>query len=224
MNKDAKLKKLSTILCYEFNDNDLLKKAFTHKSIQGKLENYERLEFLGDRVLSIFCAKMIFDRFPNESEGELSRRFTQLVREQTLAEIASDCGFEMYVSVNENMTKIHSNIGILADVVESAIGAMFCDGGISAPEKFIEKHFTKYIDKFLNAPKDSKSTLQEWSQKKRLGFPNYELIEKTGMEHLPLFTISVCVDGYERVSGNGKNKQEATQMAAINFLEKYKIK
>ena len=218
------IKKISEILGYTFNRDDLIEKAFTHRSCsKNNKSSYERLEFIGDRVLGLVVADMLLSHFPLEEEGELARRLTALVRAETLADVAEDLNLGKYIVFGEKNDKMCSNANILSDVVEASIGAMFRDGGLEGVRPFMEKNFRHRLEMEVKPPKDGKTIVQEWAQKKGFTLPKYELVEKKGTDHDPTFIMAVIIDKHDPVKGLGKNKQEASQNSASNFIIKYGI-
>lgn len=199
-----------------FHNQELLKQALT-LSHHGKPAPYERLEFLGDRVLGLIVADMLYHTFGNEKEGELARRFTGLVREEALAQIAKKLGLGEMMITNEH--ELRNNHSILSDVCEAILGAMYLDSGLEAVRSFMEPIWTPLLHTDKKAPKDAKSSLQEWAQKNGYPLPVYTLLSKTGEEHTPVFTIQAEVIGIGQATGDGTNKKTAEQSAASNLLK-----
>ena len=215
---------ISKILGHKFSRQDLVIKAFTHRSSSSrKKESYERLEFIGDRVLGLVIADMLLSHFPNEDEGALARRHTALVRAETLASVANDLNLGQYIVFGEETEEMRCNTNILSDVVEASIGALFRDKGLEAVVPFMEKNFRHRLKMEIKPPKDGKTTVQEWAQKKKLGLPIYTLAKQQGTDHAPVFSMAVYVDKHDPLLGTGKNKQVASQNAATNCIEKYGI-
>jgi ribonuclease-3 len=208
---------LQNILQYRFNNEKLLDKAITHTSINSSVDaNYERLEFLGDRVLGMATAALLYKIFPDEPEGNLSRRFVSLVCKETVAEMAVELQLNKFMKVLS--TELRENVNVLCDVMEAVIGAIYIDGGIDASIKFIEKHWKNLIKEQVSPPKDAKTALQEWAHHQGFPTPKYSLIERTGSEHEPMFVMQVEV-GDKKAKGKGKNKKQAEFMAAKKLLE-----
>ncbi len=199
-----------------FHDQELLKQALT-LSHHGKSAPYERLEFLGDRVLGIIVADMLYHTFDKEKEGELARRFTGLVREETLAQIATQLNLGNLMITKEH--ELRQNRSILADVCEAVLGALYLDSGLEAVRAFMEPIWTPLLHMDKKAPKDAKSALQEWAQQNGHKLPVYTLIEKTGEEHAPQFIMQAEVIGIGCAVGQGANKKTAEQVAAGNLLK-----
>ena len=209
---------------YHFADPDLLDRALTHSSAvsPGKRieRSYQRLEFLGDRVLGLVVADMLYRRFPKANEGELSRTLNTLVRKETCAVIARQLklGPELILGDSEARTGGAEKEAILGDVTEAIIGAIYLDGGLEEARTFIETHFKEFIGDGQTHRADAKTTLQEWAQARGLEPPNYELVERTGPDHAPEFTITVTLGDYASLSATGPSKKIAEHKAAELFL------
>lgn len=199
-----------------FHNQDLLKQALT-LSHHGKSAPYERLEFLGDRVLGLIVADMLYHTFGKEKEGELARRFTGLVREETLAFIAKDLNLGNLLITNEN--ELRTNQSILSDVCEAVLGALYLDRGLDVVRAFMEPIWQPLLHMEKKAPKDAKSALQEWSQQNGHRLPVYTLVDKIGAEHAPQFMMQVEIIGIGSARGQGTNKKMAEQEAAQNLLK-----
>lgn len=198
-----------------FHDKSLFKKAL-RLSHNGRPAGYERLEFLGDRVLGLVVAEMLYRRFPNEREGAMAKRFVALVREETLAGVAQDLGLPALLSTNE--TALRHNASVLSDVCEAIIAALYLDQGLAAVQAFMDPIWSRLIEAEVQIPQDAKSALQEWAQKKFKVLPTYTLLSRTGPDHSPVFTVQVQI-GDRTITGTGSNKKLAEQSAATNFLE-----
>ena len=205
---------LEKALGHTFKDKKLLNQALTHPSLEGEA-NYQRLEFLGDRVIGLVAADILFSSFSDEREGKLSRRYSALVRRETLAEIAEEIDLGSHINMTETTAKAggRSNASILSDVLEALVGAVYLEAGLSNAAKFLMPFWGKYLD-HLDAPKDPKSALQEWAQGRRKPLPEYKVEGSEGPDHSPLFTVSVSVDGAGSMTATGASKQEAGTKAA----------
>lgn len=204
-------------LDYHFNDRHLLHQALTHTSKTGNLsENYERLEFLGDRVLGVAVAEMIYKCFPHEPEGNLSQRFMALVCKETVAEMALRLGLDRYIMAES--IDVRHNDNVLCDVCEAVIGAMYLDGGCQTAINFVQQHWEPLVDTHTRPPKDAKTLLQEAAHEKNLPAPRYVEISREGAEHNPVFHMQVEIDGVEAQAGSGRNKKAAEQNAAEKML------
>lgn len=212
------MQNLEKILGYSFKNKALLKQATTHSSYSSKLsDNYERLEFLGDRVLGVAIASLLYRMFPDEPEGSLSQRHTGLVCKETVSEVALSIGLDRFIIVANE--EIRENENVLCDVCEAVIGAIFVDGGCDVAVNFVNSHWKELIDKNVAPPKDAKTTLQEIAHIKGLGSPVYRLLRREGSEHEPIFYMSVSLKGVPDCEGEGKNKKLAEQCAACRMLE-----
>lgn len=213
------MEQLQQILRYQFKDLSLLEKALTHGSVCfDVLSNYERLEFLGDRVLGEAVAHLLYNVFPQEPEGYLSQRFVRLVRKETVAEVAQTLELNKFMKVSTD--DLRNNVNVLCDVCEAVIGAIYIDGGSEASIEFVNNHWKELIDKNVNPPKDAKSKLQEIAHVKGLGVPQYKVIAREGSEHEPVFEVEVSLDGGRKASAKGKSKKMAEMAAATTMLEK----
>ncbi len=216
-------------LGYVFSNKQLLRRALTHSSAisPGKrIENsYQRLEFLGDRVLGLVVADLLFQRAPQANEGELSRTLNSIVRKESCAEVARslDLGAAIYLGTSEARTGGAGKEAILGDVCEAIIGAIYCDGGLDSAHAFIKKAFAAQLNNADAHRADAKTSLQEWAQGRRLPPPAYTETARTGPDHAPLFSISVSVEGFDEASGQGPSKKIAEHKAARNFLKREAI-
>lgn len=216
-NLDGLLEKLG----YSFDDPRLLDEALTHVSApKAGGVSYQRLEFLGDRVLGLAIADMLFKTFPGAPEGELSRRLAELVRRESCAEIAIawDVGPHLKLGAGEAHSGERRNQTILADVCEAIIGAVFIDGGYEAARDLVERSFKELLAAPRRPLRDPKSALQEWAQGRGLPPPNYAVVEQTGPDHAPKFRVMVKVKGAESEFGLGTSKRIAEQAAARSLL------
>lgn len=212
------MKRLQQILHYDFKDESLLHKAITHSSIDSKVDaNYERLEFLGDRVLGVAVASLLYRLFPAEPEGNLSQRFVGLVCKETVAEVALRLELDKFMRV---MTEdLRRNENVLCDVCEAVIGAIYIDAGVDAAIEFVDCHWREMIDKNVAPPKDSKTKLQEISHQAGYGTPQYRIVERTGSDHEPQFVVEVRLGQNKTAIGRGRSKKLAEFEAAAQMLE-----
>lgn len=212
------MQELELILGYEFKDKKLLTKALTHSSITADVaKNYERLEFLGDRVLGVAVAALLFEKFSSEPEGDLSQRFVRLVKKETVAEVALNLGLDRFIRAENSELK--TNVNVLCDVCEAVIGAIYIDAGEKAAIDFVENHWRELIDKNKEPKKDAKTGLQEWAHKYGYGTPHYEIVGRSGSEHEPIFEVEVSLGVDKKAKGKGKNKKAAEFNAANTLLE-----
>ncbi len=221
--------RLQARLGYHFADPDLLDRALTHSSAVSPAKrverSYQRLEFLGDRVLGLVVADMLYRRFPRANEGELSRALNTLVRKETCASIARelDLGSELNLGESEARTGGADKEAILGDVTEAVIGAIYCDGGLGRAFEVIERLLGEHLGQAGTERADAKTTLQEWAQARGLEPPNYVEVERTGPDHAPMFTISVQLGAFDAVSASGPSKKLAEHKAAERFLVREKV-
>ncbi len=204
---------LQASLDYVFQDVAILERALTHTSAGADYHN-ERLEFLGDRVLGLAVAEMLLDTFPHEREGDIGRRFAQLVRAETLTEIGRTVGIDTALTLSGES----ANDGMIADATEAVIAALYLDGGYSVAARFIGRRWSPLIKSSDTPPQDAKTALQEWSQGQGLGLPKYIDITREGPDHEPVFTVEVSVAGAKPVRAQGSSKRAAEQEAAALLL------
>jgi ribonuclease-3 len=201
-----------------------LARALTHRSAIGGMEtrSYERLEFLGDRVLGLIVAEMLYDRYPREPEGFLARRHAALVRREALARVARvvDVGRLIVLSRGEEDAGGRDSDAILADVCEALLGALYVDGGLAAAAAFVTAHWPAMMEESAAPPKDAKTALQEWAQSRGLPLPAYRTLAAEGPDHNPVFTVEVAVSGHPAATASGPSKRVAAQAAAAALLEK----
>lgn len=212
------IEQLEVILKHKFKKPELLHKALVHSSVNPHADhNYERLEFLGDRVLGVSIASLLYRMFPHEPEGNLSQRFTGLVCKETVAQVGRTLRLgDFMIVANED---IRENENVLCDVCEAVIGAIYIDAGVEGAINFVNNHWRELIDRNVAPPKDSKTMLQEIAHVKNLGQPVYRLIGRSGSEHEPVFEIAVSLAGAGEVVGRGRNKKAAEFDAAGKMLE-----
>ena len=215
-----KTKKIEKVIGYSFKDQKLLIKSLTHKSA-NPLNNNEKLEFLGDRVLGLILSNKIFELYPNESEGDLDKRFASLVNRKTCLKISKNLKMENYIILSKaylNKNKIEDKI--LADSCEALIGALFLDGGFDIVKKFVLFNWISEIKKTYKTEIDSKTQLQEHSLKFFKKLPDYKVLKSSGPRHLPSYKVSVKITNSNQIIGNGKSIKLAQQNAAKNLLQK----
>lgn len=201
-----------------FANRALLTEALTHMSAakEGKGPHYQRLEFLGDRALGIVVAARLFETYPDANEGELSKRFSEIVRKETCAEVAIAWGCAPHIVFGHGIgrTAARANKSILGDVCEAIIGAVWVDAGYDAARRVIEAGFGDLVTAVRAVPRDPKTVLQEYLQGRGRPPPTYTLLERTGPEHAPIFTVGAAIEGRDTVSGAGPSKRAAEQDAA----------
>jgi ribonuclease-3 len=211
---------------HDFGDPALLDTALTHGSaLEGRVPpeaSYQRLEFLGDRVLGLIAAEMLVKAFPKAQEGELAQRFSDLVRNETCAEVALDVdlGEAIRLGGGEAQSGGRKKAAILGDVCEAVIGALYLDGGLDAARTFIETNWKERMLGWDGPLRDAKTALQEWVQGRGLPTPVYTVIDRTGPDHAPSFTVEVTVDAIDAGRGEGRTKRDAEQLAAAAVLRR----
>jgi ribonuclease-3 len=224
---------LSQTLGYGFARPQLLREALSHPSIvsgerhhRGRRpaagRSYERLEFLGDRVLGLVIAELLWRRFPDEPEGDLTRRHTHLVRRESLAQVAAAIGLGQHLTFSpaEAAAGGADNPAILADACEAVIAAIYVDGGFEAAAAFVHRCWAPLIEAMTTPPRDPKTALQEWAQGRGLPLPAYELVATSGPDHAPVFTVSVNVAGREPAVASASSKRHAEAKAAAVLLDR----
>jgi len=214
------LEELETIIGYRFQDRERLRQALTHASVQTARGNYERLEFLGDRVLGLAVAEMLCQMFPKASEGELSVRLNALVNTEVCAEIAQQIGLPDFIHTGADMKEFDGRrmTNIYADVVEALIAALYMEGGLSAVRQLIARFWEARARTSRQPRRDAKTRLQEWAHQQNGAHPSYRLVKRQGPDHEPLFQIEVCVAGFAPAQGSGSSKRLAEREAAQAFL------
>ena len=219
------LAQLTAALGYAFERRDLLEEALSHPSVIGADggRSYERLEFLGDRVLGLAVAEMLFHQFSHEHEGDLARRHAALVSGDSLAAVARDLDLERFLilSPGEARAGSASRPSILADACEAVIGAVYLDGGLG-PAAAMVARLWKPLVSTAAPPIDAKTELQEWAQGRGRPLPAYTTISAEGPPHQPVFTMEVRVKGLEPARATGRSKRAAEQDAARALLDQAK--
>lgn len=215
--------KIEKVIGYEFKDAHLLERALTHSSTNDEY-NYQRLEFLGDRVLGLVIAGALFNEFRGENEGGLAKRHTALVQGKTCSTIgqAHNIGDFIILSDSERESGGHLNENIIGDVVESLLGAIYIDGGYEAAQKVILSLWGDNIKTLKEAPQDPKTELQEWVQARGFDLPLYEVTGKTGPDHAPVFLVRLSVESKGYVEAEGASRRQAEKTAAHLMLKKIK--
>ena len=212
---------LAVRLGHRFVRTGLLREALTHPSAaDGDRPSYERLEFLGDRVLDLVIADWLLRRFPDEPEGMISRRHSALVRAGALTRVARavELGAALILPRGEEASGLRDRDSVLADAMEAVIAALWLDGGDAAARRFIERHWEALIAEDATPPKPAKMALQEWAQARALPIPTYTQTARTGPDHAPHFTVEVAVAGYPPVAASGASKRAAEDAAAQILL------
>jgi len=227
MSRDGEesLSRLEARIEHSFADRGLLRRALTHTSAAngkraGSSDNYQRLEFLGDRVLALVVADMLFSAFPDASEGELARRLNALVRNETCAAVSRDLdlGSAMRLGGGEVLAGGSDNSTILGDACEALIGALYLDAGLDGARGFIDRNWRDRMLQGDGERLDAKTALQEWVQARKLPTPTYAIVDRRGPEHAPRFVLEVKVEGMTPARGEGGSRREAEQHAAAAVL------
>ena len=206
-------------LGHEPKNVGLFELALTHSSVAGNV-SYERLEFLGDRVLGMVVAQALYERYPNEPEGNLSKRYNALVDRMTCAENAREIGVPALIRLGKQAREdgATQSDNVVGDVMEALIGALFLDGGLEAAQQFILRMWEPDLAVQGKAPQHPKSALQELAAAKRVKAPVYEVVSRTGAHHSPKFTVRVVVPTLGDATADGASKQEAETAAAAALL------
>lgn len=221
MNNSGQYSELYNILGYTFKNPDFLREALTHPSLEG-VPSYQRMEFVGDRVLGLSIAAWMYELHPSVDEGGLASRHTNLVRREACTKVAEEINLGKFL----HMAKSSEDTGgrkretILADACEAVIGAIYLDAGFEAADRFIRKFWKEMAYNVQVASRDAKTLLQEMVQATGKPTPVYTTIDRTGPDHEPTFTIAVKVKDESQEEGKGQSKREAEQQAAALMLER----
>ena len=214
-----KIKELEKIIKYSFKNNSLLVTSLTHKSFDS-VNNNEKLEFLGDRVLGLIISQKLLEKFPEEKEGIIDKKFANLVNKKTCSLIAKKLNLKKFLFLGASHRNLErSEDKVISDCLEAIVGAIYLDGGLKYSQKFIYNFWATYIDKSIITLVDSKTQLQEFSLKKFKELPKYSFHKKTGPQHKPLFKTEVQIPNSKKVSGIGTSKKNAQQNAAAKLLK-----
>ena len=218
-----KSKELEKIIKYNFKDTNLLVKSLTHKSFNGE-KNNEKLEFLGDRVLGLIIAHKLLEKFPDEKEGIIDKKFANLVNKKTCSLIGKKLNLKKFILLGSSHKKLErSEDKIISDCLEAIVGAIYLDGGLKVVEKFILNFWNFFLDNSIITQIDSKTQLQEYSLKKFKELPKYFFHKKTGPQHKPIFKTEVQIPNSKKISGSGTSKKNAQQNAAFKLLKVLKL-
>ena len=214
---------LESVLGHRFRRPELLAEALPHGSVLGagdhRARTYERLEFLGDRVLGLIVAHLLHDRFPADAEGALTQRLVALVRRETLAEVAR--GLELVRWLQTAPSEAGSTRpALLADCCEAVIGAIYLDGGIEAARGFVTRHWSPLLETVRVPPRDAKMALQEWAHARALAPPAYRVVGTAGPAHAATFTVEVTLAGRPPETAAAGTKRAAERAAAAQMLER----
>ena len=216
---DKKIKELEKIINYNFKKSSFLERALTHKSLDNNVNN-EKLEFLGDRVLGLVISEKLLEKYPNEKEGIIDKKFANLVNKKTCSLIGKSINLKKFLFLgpsNKNLER--STDKIISDCLEAIVGAIYLDGGLKIAQKFILKFWETYLDKSIVTMVDSKTQLQEYSLKKFKELPKYTFYKKSGPQHSPIFKTEVQIPNSKKILGSGSSKKKAQQNAAAKLLK-----
>ena len=221
---EKNLSKLEKILNFKFKNKDLLESSITHKSFNSSI-NYEKLEFLGDRVLDLIISKKLLDLYPKENEGILDKKLASLVNKNKCYEVGKSLKLQNFILVGnyKKKTSITIENKIISDCCEALIGAVYLDRGFDFVEKFVLKIWSKLINNSKITLVDAKTRLQEYSLKNFKILPVYKLISNTGPRHKPNFKVAVKIKDSIFVESSGSSKKNAEQAAANKLLKNIKI-
>ncbi len=236
---DDAVAQIEAQLGYHFKQPERLLRALTHASaglaaqggglgggaggapVHNKGQDYERLEFLGDRVVNLIIADLLYKAFPHEKEGDMARRHTAFVRGENLALAARSLGLDRLVRLSdaEKAAGGGQNDNILADTMEALLGALYLDAGFDRVHEFVKGMMGEALLHMTRPPMDPKTALQEWSQAKGLGLPEYTMVGRKGPDHAPEFVMEVTLGGLEPALGSGTSKRAAEKQAAQALID-----
>jgi ribonuclease-3 len=214
---------LEAAIGHVFTDRTLLERALTHISVLPtgrRIDSYQRLEFLGDRVLGLAVADMLVRAFPEDEEGALSRRLSELVRKESCAAVAMQWGVGPHLKLGpgEVQSGGRKRTTILGDACEAIIGAVFLDADYATARAVVEAGWRDRLASVERPTGDAKTVLQEWAQAKGLRSPTYRLVSRSGPDHSPRFLVAVDVEAHAAAEGQGSSKRAAEQSAATSFM------
>ena len=221
----VKIEDLERRIGHEFQTHERLLRALTHSSANSRTDtasNYQRLEFLGDRVLGLCVAEMLFEAFPKSPEGDLAVRSSALVSGRTCALVADEIGLPEFIYAGTDVKHLSGKKmrNVRADVMEALIAAIYLDAGLEPARKFVQRFWEKRLHEAGAGTPDSKTALQEWTHVKFGSTPVYSVAKRSGPEHEPVFTVEVSFDGGKGGQGTGRSKRTAEQQAAKRILER----
>ena len=214
--------KLQKKIKVKFKNIELLKKAITHKSFDS-INNYEKLEFLGDRLLGLIISKKLLSMYPDVKEGLLDKKLASLVNKEKCYEIGKKLKLDEFILIGNNKKSSNVEIKIVSDSTESLIGAIYYEKGFDFVEKFVLNLWTDLLESSKITLIDAKTKLQEYSLKKFKILPIYKLINTSGPKHKPIFKIAVRLKNSEFVDGLGNSKKIAEQDAANKYIKKFNL-
>lgn len=208
---------LEEALDYQFADKRLAVMALTHRSLRADKYSYERLEFLGDKVLALILSEILYHKFADADQGELTKRYHPLAKESALATIAVAVGLQSFI-LSDGISDVHERASVQSDVTEAIIAALYLDGGMEEARKFVLAHWV--FDDAIpdDRHENPKSALQEWAAVRQLGLPAYSVLDKQGPDHALYFSVEVVLNGVHKAQGEGLSRKIAEQDAARNLL------
>jgi ribonuclease-3 len=211
-------KRLTDILAPYGVREDLLRQALTHRSVEDSIPDNERLEFLGDAVLQLVVSEMLYERFPRETEGDLTKRRALTVSEPTLTAVARSIGLgrHLRMSRGEEMTGGRERSSILSDAMEAVVAAVYLSGGLDAARGFVDDLLGDMMGRLRE--RDFKSVFQQWAQEHRHLTPTYRIVVETGPDHSKMFGAECLLGGETVGAGEGRTKKDAEQAAARDAL------
>ena len=219
---------LETVLGHRFGDRALLRAALEHSSLGGQgarpalPERFDRLEFLGDRVVGLVVAELLLERYPEDGEGDIARRYATLVNRDSLAGVARSIGLGRFLrlSAGEAHAGGGDNPAVLADAFEAVVAAVYSDGGMERARAFLVERFAPLVAGLAVPPQDAKTALQEWAQSRGLSLPAYRTLKMTGPAHRPRIEVEVRVGDLPPETAYGASRRAAEQVAAAALLAK----
>ena len=223
------IEEIESILGFSFKSKKNLTNCLIHpsyytgkkKKLSNNVHEFERLEFLGDRVLGLVISSLIYSRFVSLNEGDLSKKLSYLVQKNFLYKISTELSLNNILKFSFKKQNEKMNVSILADAVEALIGAIYIDGGYKSSIKFIKMYWGPYLNVHASNLQDPKTKLQEISQQKFKKLPTYKLIKKNGPSHSPTFTVSLKVLNLKLIKASGSSIREAEKNAALVAIEMF---
>ncbi len=222
----AQYEEIASRLDYRFKDKALLRHALTHSSTSKKQDDYQRLEFLGDRVLALVIAEELYRENPSRREGDMANLHSNLVRGEICGEVGKQILISDFIIVghSEHKKGVNLNTSVVGDVVEAIIGGIYLDGGLETARAFVLRNWAQHIAERKTVKKDAKTCLQEWALARGLPIPEYKILKREGLEHSPVFTVEVAIKGKAAIQGEGRSKRLAEMDAAHQFLTREEIR
>lgn len=222
----GRLDEISERLGYRFGNEELLTEALTHGSTQKHKGDYQRLEFLGDRVLGLIIAEHLFRNHPKDGEGQLTHVLSSLVRSEACADAGDTIGLPdlVIIGTGERAKGMNRNRTVLGDAMEALVAAIYLDGGLEQARAFVLRCWDQQLKAPKAAVKDPKTFLQEWALARALPIPHYSIVSREGPEHEPVFVVAVEVKDRTAAQGTARSKRAAEMDAAEQFLKREGIR